>query len=76
MSATTPTDPQRHETGWDRAVWPLLIFVLVLVMLIIAGGLLYVAVRHPALATPLQVATGGVGLLATLVTLMVTLPRR
>jgi len=66
MSAHTPTDPNapRHH---DRAVWPLLILVLVLVALLITGGLLYVAVRHPALATPLQVATGGAVALATLV---------
>ena len=78
MSATTPTDPPppQQQTKMDRAVWPLLILLLTLVALMIGAGLLYVSVRHPALARALTVATGGVTLLGALVTLVLNLPRR
>lgn len=72
MSATAPTDPATRQQPApqyrDRAVWPILILVLVLVGFGISAGLVYLAVQHPALAVPLQVATGVIVLLATVVT--------
>ncbi|MEV0375733.1 hypothetical protein AB0I10_39365 [Streptomyces sp. NPDC050636] len=77
MSATTPTTPAAQQpSGQDRAVWPLLIFVLGVVGVMLAAGLLFVSARYPALATPLQVALGGVTVYAALVTIAVNLARR
>jgi len=70
MSATTPRraapQPQEPATAPTRAVWSLLILVLVLLVLLIGTGLLYVTWRHPSLGTPLGVAFGGVTLVVTI----------
>ncbi|MEU1256642.1 hypothetical protein ABZ445_25475 [Streptomyces chartreusis] len=66
---TTPlngADPQLQESSAQvRAVWSLLILVLVLVVLLVGAGLAYVTWRHPSLATPLEVAVVSVTLLVT-----------
>ncbi|MFJ4576862.1 hypothetical protein ACIP4W_36760 [Streptomyces sp. NPDC088846] len=41
----------------------LVLLLLVLVALLVVGGLAYVVYRHPALATPLMVATGAAAVL-------------
>lgn len=50
----------------------LVILLLVLVCALIFGGLTYVVYRHPTLSTPLTVAFGGLALIATAVTAIVT----
>ncbi|QIB49466.1 hypothetical protein [Streptomyces aureoverticillatus] len=48
------------------ALWPLLLFVLVLMVLLAGTALAYVTWRHPGLAAPLGVALTGVTLLVTI----------
>ncbi|WP_157968729.1 hypothetical protein [Streptomyces geranii] len=45
----------------------LVLFLLVLVAAMLLGGLTYVTYRHPALATPLGVATGAAAVLVACV---------
>ncbi|MET8956800.1 hypothetical protein [Streptomyces sp. NPDC004533] len=69
MPATTPPPSEPHSHGPTapaRAVWPLLILALALVILLIGAGLAYLTWRHPSLGAPLGTAFGGVTLLVTL----------
>ncbi|MFI9031120.1 hypothetical protein [Streptomyces sp. NPDC053560] len=69
MTTTPPPAPAPQQPSPDRA---LLIFVLSAVGLVLTAALLGICVCYPALATPLQVATGGAVLYASLVTLVLT----
>ncbi|GGR71999.1 hypothetical protein GCM10010252_08100 [Streptomyces aureoverticillatus] len=48
------------------ALWPLLLFVLALVVLLAGTALAYLTWRHPGLGAPLGVALAGVTLLVTI----------
>jgi hypothetical protein len=59
-------DPHpQGPTAPARAIWPLLILVLVLVILLVGAGLAYLTWRHPSLGAPLGTAFGAVTLLVT-----------
>ncbi|MEV5880616.1 hypothetical protein AB0L75_41885 [Streptomyces sp. NPDC052101] len=69
MSTAQPNRRRPARRAWNpdlRAIWALLILVLVLVVLSFGAGLVYVTWRHPSLGTPLTVALAGVTLLATI----------
>ncbi|WP_329182193.1 hypothetical protein OG754_40365 (plasmid) [Streptomyces decoyicus] len=76
MAPTTITSSiVTDERGTDSstALWPLVIFTLVLVVLVIAAGLVYITWRHPALAAPLGTAAACV---TVIVTIALSLGRR
>lgn len=50
----------------------LVLLLLVLVAGLVLGALAYLAYEHPALATPLTVATGGAAVLVACVAVIVT----
>ncbi|GAA0454264.1 hypothetical protein [Streptomyces olivaceiscleroticus] len=72
MSVPPETDSRRHQRG--RAVWPLLITMLVILALGVGLGVLYVTWRHPSLAAPVQAAAAGLAVFAAVLGLV--LPRR
>ncbi|MFE3152797.1 hypothetical protein ACFXJ6_40190 [Streptomyces sp. NPDC059218] len=51
----------------------LVVLLLVLVVVLLLGALGYLAHRHPALATPLMVVTGGAAVLAACIIPIVVL---
>ncbi|MGP3992031.1 hypothetical protein [Streptomyces sp. 3N207] len=79
MSATITNgaaqQPQQPAEPPPLTLWSLLILVVVLVLLLIGAGLVYVTWCHPSLATPLQVAVGGVTFLGATIFALTQLMR-
>lgn len=66
MPATTPPPEEPHARGPTaptRAVWPLPILVLMLVILLVGAGLAFLTWRRPSLGAPLATPFGPVTLL-------------
>ncbi|MCY0921154.1 hypothetical protein OS965_23695 [Streptomyces sp. H27-G5] len=67
-----PPNPTDHRTPATALHVALGIFTFLLLTAVIGAGLLYVTVRHPSLAGPLSVATGGIALIFTIAGVLVT----